>query len=320
MAKWPGIIAVVASLLLAGRARAEVTGIFTPSGNASPALKRDIVDAASRALKAIGRRIVATGAPIEDSTVVLGCSINEASCLESVAKSLEVDELLFGALENTAHGVRLRLTFSDAHAKVLGIVDETIDPDILPTKSEELLKKMLPHPSAPAESVAKDESKPKPKPKTVVVHEPPKQAAPAEATHATTAPATKESSGFDLGRVGVPAMVITGVGVVLVAAGSVLAFNAKSSQEDFDAKSAALPAMPTANDLDELQELDRIASSGKNKATVSQTTLLVGGILTLAGVVLGILNATGSNDASPTIDAPPHPGVASRIDRIEVRW
>jgi hypothetical protein len=257
-----GALAVIAIAAAASSAGASPTKVFPLGGSADRAGDRDAI--AEALATALGAETAAVA--IDDAAGVLGCSVDEASCLDAIARSLAAETLVFGEVSERSGRVRVALT---RHVRGGSSARAEFDAD--GAGPGDRAAALLRAAGAFLELPPSTDEDPPP-PDTAVLPDAP-------------APAPAPRS-----RRGIPRYVwgVIGGGVVIAGVGGGFLLSARSLRDD-----VANAPTATREDFDRLTALE---ATGRRRTRIGGALAIAGAAVAITGVVLAIVHGRGGDD------------------------
>jgi hypothetical protein len=260
-----GVIAAVALVAAAPPAAADATKVFPLAGT----LRGDAAGAPAAMTAALVTALDAEVAAvaIDDAASVLGCAIDDTSCLAAIARSLSASRLVFGSVATAGGRAQVTVTTytrgeAAAH-RTFALAGTT--PDELAVA---LIADAGPFLGVPAPVEA----------------DPPGPAADPTAIPAAPPPAPAPRRGTPRYAWGV----IAG-GVVLAGVGGGFLWSARSLRDD-------VARAPTAT-RDEVDRLLQLEATGRRRTRIGGALAIAGGAVVITGVVLAIVHRGGDREA-----------------------
>ena len=264
------------------------TAYFALAGDAPESAKETVLAAIREAIESSGGSASDVGAPIDDTLVVLGCSLTETRCRADVAAALGAGEMLYGALEPASGGYRLTLTLVDDSGAVRGNADVVLsaaDLSAARASVSDLLRGDVVAPAIP--DVA-----------------PPKRV-------------RRRARGFAAAGV-----ILTVAGLGVTGAGIGLGISLRSLQRDFEEGLDTLPLAKDAgaDDVNSLQELEALAARGRTRAMLTNIAYAVGGATLGVGVILSVVALARGRRGAGTVSVKTGLVAGGVGGTVEVTW
>lgn len=278
-------VVLAAALILgfAGRAHAESRAKLFPLG--STGLPKSLRGAPAELTRVLARSLGAEAVfvPIDDAAGLIGCSLTQASCLESIASSVGVSRILFGSIEARDDGAwMVKLTSFEVgkgeSARSIAIDGDTADE--LAASLEDALE------TAAKPADAKDK----------IVDDPP--------IVVTDPPAVTDGDVTS----GTWAMMIGGGVAAGIGAGLVLSANSLRAQVE---------RAPTGT-REEIAQLIALETAGQQRMKIGGVLMVAGGVVGTIGVIRMIVQKRSTRPEEPRFDVVPEAGGASV--RFSMGW
>jgi len=273
---------------------------LTGSGGGTP----DAATAFTRAIArvaAIGNTdVIEADATLADAAAVAGCEIETEGCLDEIAASLGVSELVFGQIsEATDGGIAVSLTYhrqgdTRTHSFTVAAGPLAEQSRVVGREAAGLLAGEEPAPESKPAREPKPASETKPAPQPV--------APPDKLASSTLRPQPASSARRDRG-VRPLSWSVLGAGVAVAGAGAVFLALARDRQKQVDDAPANTPS--------DFTRLLKLEDEGERYAKVGGGLLAVGGAAVAAGIVLIVLDAKSSRSSrrsTVAVTPVPYPG------------
>ncbi len=265
-----------------------------------PELNAAFSGAVSRVAAVGGADVLDADASLADAAALVGCSPDADGCLDEIAASLGVQEILFGHIEPSEGGaVKVSLTYHRAGQTR----DRTFDVAAgdVADQSRDVAREAAALLTGEAQPT---EVEPPPKDPT-----PPKDATPPPVEPAPVEPPRSSRDRGMFGNVRTRTWVALGAGVALSGAGAVFYARASSRQSDIDDAPANTP--------DDFRHLVDLEDEADRYATTGNALMVAGGAALITGAILVVLdNRSARRKAGVAIV--PQPGGATFSVSVEL--
>jgi hypothetical protein len=241
----------------------------------SQGLPRSLEGAPDELTRVLARSLRAETArvSIEEAAQMLDCTLDQRSCLESIASKMKVKRIIFGSVKGTDDGAMVKLTEFE-----IGERETERSIDISGETADEMADSLR-------EAVDTD-GKAKTDEKRIILETTPVEQTPAESGGVTT---------------GTWAMIIgggitTGVGAALLVSANNLR--------------AQVSRAPTGT-REEIDRLRALETAGRARVQIGGAMLAVGGVVTTVGIIRAIVQKRSPRPEEPRFDVVPESGGAS---------
>lgn len=254
--------------------------------------------AVSRVAAVGGSEVLEADVALEDAAALVGCAPKEGGCLDEIAQSLGVEEIVFGHIEPAAEGA---ITVSLTYHRLGNTVERTFEVAAgdLANQARQVAREtasLLSGQEAPPV-----EPEPAPTPPAV-----------AEPVPVVVAPATPRDQPGALGRVRARSWLALGTGVALSGAGAVFYTLASRRQGEIDDAATETP--------DDFRRLIALEDDADRYAMIGNALVIAGGAVLITGAVLAVLDTRSSppERRTPAVALVPYTGGAGVFVTMEL--
>ncbi|HUH01642.1 MAG TPA: hypothetical protein VML75_06580 [Kofleriaceae bacterium] len=241
-----------------------------------PDINRSFSRAVSRVAAVGGSEVLDADVSLEDAAALVGCMPKEGGCLDEIAQSLGVEEILFGRLEPAAGGaVRVSLTYhrlGDTVERSFEVAAGDVANQARQV-ARETASLLSGHETPPPV-----EPDPTPTPVPTPVTDP--------VPTPVVAPPPEGDQPGALGRVRARSWIALGAGVALSGAGALFYTRARSGQAEIDDAPTETP--------DDFRRLVDLEADADRDAMIGNALVIAGGAALITGAVLAVLDSRSS--------------------------